>query len=82
MASNSYQILSDSLRAAMGGEDIQLDELSLDSDFDDLGFDSLVVLEAAGSIERRFGISIIDALGDIRTPRNFMALMSTAVDGN
>lgn len=42
----------------------------LDTDFEDLGYDSLALLETGGRIEREYGISLDEsALAETRTPR-------------
>ncbi|CAD5931321.1 acyl carrier protein [Streptomyces cyaneofuscatus] len=49
--------------AALGGD-------ILDTDFENLGYDSLALLETGGRIEREYGITLDDeVLNDNRTPR-------------
>ncbi|MEV0373405.1 acyl carrier protein [Streptomyces sp. NPDC050636] len=51
-------------------EGVDLDGDILDSDFEDLGYESLALLETGGRIEREWGITLDDdALTDSRTPR-------------
>jgi minimal PKS acyl carrier protein len=61
------------------GED---DGVSLDGDiatvpFDDLGYDSLALLETASRIEREYGVPLPDGvLADVRTPEDFVRLVN------
>jgi act minimal PKS acyl carrier protein len=61
------------------GED---DGVSLDGDiatipFDDLGYDSLALLETASQIEREYGVPLPDGvLADVHTPADFVRLVN------
>lgn len=72
----------DELRLVMkecAGEDdeIQLDGEILDERFEELGYDSLAVLETASAMERRYGIELPDDLvGEAETPRAFLDLVN------
>ncbi|MFJ6567679.1 acyl carrier protein [Streptomyces sp. NPDC091292] len=58
------------LEAAGAEEGVDLDGDILDSAFQDLGYESLALLETGGHIEREYGISLDDdALTDAATPR-------------
>ena len=58
------------LRAAAGEGEGALDGDILDTGFLDMGYDSLALLETAGRIERRYGITLADStLGEAQTPR-------------
>ncbi|MFI5773386.1 acyl carrier protein [Streptomyces sp. NPDC051658] len=65
------------LEAAGTDEEVDLDGDILDTDFGDLGYESLALLETAGRIEREYGISLDeDALGKARTPRALIDLVT------
>lgn len=58
--------------AAAGGDGIDFIANS-EQEFEDLGYDSLALLEAGGRIEREFGISLDDSvLTGSTTPRSFV----------
>ncbi|RBQ19183.1 acyl carrier protein [Spongiactinospora rosea] len=67
------------LRQAAGtDESVDLDGDIIDTSFDDLGYESLALLETAGRIERHHGISLDeDALGAAQTPRELIDLVNT-----
>jgi act minimal PKS acyl carrier protein len=67
----TVQDLKAVLRAAAGEEDATaLDGDIQDAAFEDLGYDSVALLETAGRIEREFGIQLPDSfVTDARTPR-------------
>lgn len=68
------QILRD---AAGEDEESTLDGDILDREFDELGYDSLALLETAGRITRDFGIRLSDdAVTEARTPRKLLALVA------
>ena len=61
----------DDLRALLVGaeEGADLDGDIADRRFDELGYDSLAVLEIAGEIQRRFGVVVPDdAVSEMPTP--------------
>ncbi|MFD8807064.1 acyl carrier protein [Streptomyces sp. NPDC059597] len=65
------------LEAAGTDENVDLDGDILDLDFQDLGYESLALLETAGRIERTYGISLDEeALSDARTPRLLVDLVN------
>ncbi|WP_405160951.1 acyl carrier protein [Nocardia sp. NBC_01499] len=50
----------------------QIDNIA-DTEFDDLGYDSIALLETAARVEQRFGIKISDdAFDELTTPRAFV----------
>jgi minimal PKS acyl carrier protein len=66
------------LRGAAGtAEGIDLDGDILDIGFDELGYDSLALLETGGRIEREYGVRLDDsALVDASTPRALLATIN------
>ncbi|MEU4711967.1 acyl carrier protein [Nocardia salmonicida] len=65
--------------AAVGGDGVNFVSGS-EQEFDDLGYDSLALLEAGGQIEREFGISLDDAvLTGAKTPRSFVDAVNNAI---
>ncbi|GAA1151653.1 act minimal PKS acyl carrier protein [Kitasatospora gansuensis] len=49
----------------------------LDTEFSDIGYDSLALLETAGRVEREYGIELDEAVvGDASTPRAFLDAVS------
>ncbi|MEU6844690.1 acyl carrier protein [Streptomyces sp. NPDC046716] len=66
------------LEAAGTDEDVDLAGDILDTDFEQLGYESLALLETAGRIERTHGIALDEeALADARTPRQLIDLVNT-----
>jgi act minimal PKS acyl carrier protein len=66
------------LEAAGTDENVDLDGDITDLDFQDLGYESLALLETAGRIERAYGISLDEeAFADARTPRALIDLVNT-----
>lgn len=52
----------------------------LDTDFADLGYDSLALLETAGRIQRQFNARLDDdAVVDARTPRDLIDITNRAL---
>ncbi|MFG2910134.1 MULTISPECIES: acyl carrier protein [unclassified Kitasatospora] len=65
------------LEAAGADAEADLDGDILDTEFADLGYESLALLETAGRIEREYGISLDeDAFGEARTPRALIDLVT------
>lgn len=61
------------LRRSAGGDAVDLSGTDLDTPFDDLGYDSLALLETLGQIERARGVTLSDDLvGELSTPRLFL----------
>lgn len=55
------------------GEDIDLNGDAFDRDLEDLGYDSLALIETAAAIEQEFSVRIPDdRLGHLRTPRSVL----------
>ncbi len=71
------------MREAAGeDESVNLDGDILDSAFDDLGYDSLAVLETASRIERKYGVSLSDdTVQEAKTPRILLDLVNQALAG-
>lgn len=60
--------------SATAGEDIH------DRDFDDLGYDSLALMETAARIEREYGVHIPDdRITELRTPREVLDFVNGAL---
>jgi minimal PKS acyl carrier protein len=65
--------------AAVGGDGANFVSDS-DQEFEDLGYDSLALLDAGGRIEREFGISLDDTmLTGSTTPRAFVDAVNNAI---
>ncbi|MCX5372729.1 acyl carrier protein [Streptomyces sp. NBC_00103] len=66
------------LEAAGTDEDVDLDGDIANLDFQDLGYESLALLETAGRIERAYGISLDEeAFTEARTPRALIDLVNS-----
>jgi act minimal PKS acyl carrier protein len=67
------------LREGAGTDEaVDLDGDIADSDFDELGYESLALLETGGRIEREYGISLDeDALAEARTPAALVDLVNS-----
>lgn len=51
-----------------------------DQEFDDLGYDSLALMEAAARISQQYGVEVPeDLLLDLRTPRELLDVVNGAV---
>jgi act minimal PKS acyl carrier protein len=68
------------LREGAGAdEDVDLDGDILDVEFEDLGYDSLALLETEARIAREYGIKLDDgAVIGATTPRKLLDLINTA----
>ncbi|MEV7525574.1 acyl carrier protein [Streptomyces sp. NPDC091371] len=66
------------LREGAGADEgVDLDGDILDTDFEELGYESLALLETGGRIEREYGISLDDDIFvDNRTPRSLVAAVN------
>ncbi|MGQ4730225.1 MULTISPECIES: acyl carrier protein [Streptomyces] len=79
------QLTLDALRTiliACAGEDdgIDLSGDILDVTFEDLGYDSLALMESASRIEREFGVSLSDDdIDETLTPRRLLDLVNVTV---
>ncbi|MEU9013882.1 acyl carrier protein [Streptomyces sp. NPDC048479] len=65
------------LREGAGTEEgVDLDADILDTAFEELGYESLALLETCGRIEREYGVTLDDdALAEARTPRALLGLV-------
>ncbi|GGR85878.1 MULTISPECIES: acyl carrier protein [Streptomyces] len=64
---------------ACAGEDDSLDLTGdiLDSSFEDLGYDSLALMESAARIKQEYGIDLSDDdIAEVETPRALLALVN------
>jgi act minimal PKS acyl carrier protein len=71
------------LRTAAGEDEaIDLDGDILNLTFEQLGYDSVALLEACGLIEREHGIELEDStIADADTPRALLAIVNTQLAG-
>jgi act minimal PKS acyl carrier protein len=71
----------DDLRSLMreaAGDAGYLDGDILDVSFNEIGYDSLALLEAVARVERQYGVKIgDDAVANIESPRDFLELVNT-----
>ncbi|MER0446340.1 acyl carrier protein [Streptomyces sp. NPDC006711] len=66
------------LEGAGAEEGVDLDSDILDTDFEELGYESLALLETGGRIEREYGISLDDdVFAENPTPRTLVAAINT-----
>jgi len=79
MAQFTLDDLRQALRSAAGeDESVELDGDILDSEFGELGYDSLAVLETASHIERGFKVKLPeDDVGQLETPREFVEFVNS-----
>ncbi|WP_017571014.1 acyl carrier protein [Nocardiopsis halotolerans] len=60
-------------------EGTQLDESLLDVGFEEIGYDSLALMESAAAITDEYGVEVPDeTLADLRTPRQFLEFVNSA----
>jgi act minimal PKS acyl carrier protein len=72
--SDLRRILRESAGTQQG---VDLDGEILDTTFDDLGYDSLAIMETTARLTREYGVSIDDdALTSATTPRLLLALVN------
>jgi minimal PKS acyl carrier protein len=66
------------LRDGAGAENaVDLDRDGLEATFEDLGYDSIALLETASRISREYGVVIDDdALSEAKTPRSLIDLIN------
>ncbi|SEK86570.1 acyl carrier protein [Streptacidiphilus jiangxiensis] len=68
------------LEGAGADEAVDLDGDILDKDFEELGYESLALLETGGRIEREYGIRLDDSvLTEEPTPRSLIEAVNTAL---
>lgn len=68
------------LAAAGAAEGPGLDADILDETFDDLGYDSIAMLETASRVERERGLTLSDSvIAEATTPRLFLAYVNEHV---
>jgi minimal PKS acyl carrier protein len=70
------------LRAAAGeaGTLDESPEAVLDTQFSDLGYDSLAVMEVSAQVERRFGITLPEEeTSALQTPREYLDYVNTRI---
>lgn len=67
---------------ACAGEDDGIDLTGdiLDTPFEDLGYDSLALMESAARIKQEFGVDLSDDdVADVETPRALLGIVNGAV---
>ena len=65
------------IAAAGPGDGVQLADDTADCSFDELGYESLALLETGSRIERELGIALSDSeIVDARTPRELIAAVN------
>ncbi len=68
------------LRCSGVDEGITLDDTILDTEFGDLGYDSLAVLEIASQLQREYGLKIPDeAIEEMETPRSVIDYVNSSL---
>jgi minimal PKS acyl carrier protein len=74
----TFEDLKRILRESAGtDENVDLDGDVLDTDFADLGYDSLALLETAGRIAVEYGITVDDDVATgARTPRGLLEVVN------
>lgn len=79
MAQFTLDDLRQALRSAAGeDESVDLDGDIMDSEFGELGYDSLAVLETASHVERGFEVKLPeDDVGQLETPREFVEFVNS-----
>jgi act minimal PKS acyl carrier protein len=73
--------LTRTMRAAAGeDESVDLDGDILDISFEELGYDSLAVLETVTAVEREFALALKEEdMSTIETPRKFLAFVNERI---
>jgi act minimal PKS acyl carrier protein len=67
-------------RAGGGAESLDLSTDVSEVDLEELGYESLAILETAGVIEREYGVTLDEAaLFDARTPQGLVAVVNDAL---
>lgn len=81
MARFTLDDLKQALRTAAGeDESVDLDGDILDTEFGDLGYDSLAILETASLLERSLGVQLPDdEVGTRHTPGSFVDFVNSIV---
>ncbi|MEW2635803.1 acyl carrier protein [Streptomyces sp. NPDC048389] len=70
------------LQSAGVDENVDLDGDILDTDFEELSYESLAILETCGRIERDYGIALDDTVvTEARTPRALLELVNAQLAG-
>nr|WP_197972294.1 MULTISPECIES: acyl carrier protein [Streptomyces] len=65
------------MESAGADENVDLDGDILDTDFEELSYESLAILETCGRIERDYGISLDDSVvTEARTPRALLEIVN------
>lgn len=71
------------LHACAGAPESGFEDSALTSTFDDLGYDSLALLECASRIHRALGVPISDeVIPTLDTPQDLLALVNAHAQGH
>ncbi|ARQ69521.1 acyl carrier protein [Streptomyces marincola] len=78
MSALSMDSLLETINRCLGeDDDVTLGPDAADADFDDLGLDSLAVLETLNQVERQVGVKVPEELlADVRTPAALLTLVN------
>jgi minimal PKS acyl carrier protein len=69
-------------RVAGADEAVDLKTAAEDVDFDDLGYDSLALLETVRELERVYGVTLADdVVAKCTNPRDFLAMVNQTLAG-
>jgi act minimal PKS acyl carrier protein len=69
-----FRVLIECAGESEGGA---LTDAVLDTEFEDLGYDSLALMEVAATIRQRIGVVLPDErIADVRTPRDLLDLIN------
>ncbi|MFD8492872.1 acyl carrier protein [Amycolatopsis sp. NPDC059657] len=81
MAKMTLGELTGLLRECAGeAEGVDLDGEVLDTEFDELGYDSLALLQVTGRIEREYGITLADdTVSEAHTPRLLLDVVNESL---
>lgn len=65
------------IEAAGADDGLTVADEAMDTEFEELGYDSLALMETASRVERTYGVSLAEEeLVDARTPRELIELIN------
>lgn len=83
MSAFTVEELAEILREGAGeAEPIDWSRTTLDRRFEDLGYDSVALLETACRVRQRYGVVIEDELAELETPAEFIHHVNSLVVAN